>query len=85
MEAQAKRLGASELRPSWRKHKKWAVKFRGRWIHFGATGYEDYTIHRDPVRRANYRRRHRGILLADGRPAYTVATTPAYWAYRLLW
>ncbi len=85
MEAQAKALGATELRPSWRKGKKLAVLYRGHWVHFGAKGYDDYTTHRDPVRRAAYRRRHRGILLADGRPAYTVKEQPAFWAYRILW
>ena len=85
MEAKALRLGASELRPSWRKGKKLAVLYQGRWIHFGSRGYEDYTIHRDPVRRAAYRRRHKAILLADGRPAYTVKTTPSYWPYHILW
>ena len=85
MESEAKRLGATELRPSWRKGKKLAVLFRGRWIHFGAKGYEDFTTHRDLVRRASYRKRHRGILLADGRPAYKVKTTPAFWAYYILW
>ena len=85
LRAKAKRLGADELRPSWRAGKKMAVLFRGRWIHFGARGYDDFTTHGDPVRRALYRKRHRGILLIDGRPAYTVKTTPSYWAYRLLW
>ena len=72
MEAKAKRLGADELRPSWRKGKKWAVLYHGRWVHFGAVGYEDYSQHRDPARRESYRRRHAGIYLKDGRAAYTV-------------
>jgi hypothetical protein len=81
----AKRLGADDLRRSWRKGKKWVVLYRGALIHFGALGYEDYTTHRDPDRRARYRRRHRGILLADGRAAYRVKTSPAYWSWYLLW
>ena len=28
-------------------------------IHFGATGYQDYTQHKDPQRRSNYLSRHR--------------------------
>jgi hypothetical protein len=28
-------------------------------ISFGAKGYEDYTMHRDPLRRLNYLSRHR--------------------------
>jgi hypothetical protein len=85
LRAKAKRLGATDLRRSSRRGKKLAVLYRGAWIHFGALGYEDYTQHRDKDRRERYRRRHRGILLADGRPAYRVKTSPAYWAWQLLW
>ena len=85
MNAEAKRLGATELRPSWRKGKKLAVLFRGRWIHFGQLGFDDYNTHHDDDRRASYRKRHAGILLGDGRPAYTVKTSPAWGSWRLLW
>ena len=85
MEAKAKRLGATQLRPSWRRHKKLAVLYQGRWIHFGQLGYSDYNIHRDDDRRDAYRKRHRAILLRDGRPAYTVKTSPAFWSWHLLW
>ena len=27
---------------------------RGKWIHFGAMGYEDYTKHNDKIRRKKY-------------------------------
>jgi len=84
-EQKALRLGAIELRPSQRAGKKWAVLYQGKWIHFGATGYEDYTQHKDPARRANYRRRHGAIKLKDGRLAYTVPTSPAFWSWNLLW
>lgn len=33
-------------------------KTKTRTIHFGATGYEDYTQHHDKERRASYRKRH---------------------------
>ena len=85
LQQKARRLGATELRPSARKGKKYAVLYGGSWIHFGATGYEDFTEHKDPARRANYRRRHGAIKLKDGRLAYTVPTSPAYWSYNLLW
>ena len=85
MEAEARRLGATELRQSWRAGKKWAVMYQGKWIHFGALGYDDYTTHRDAGRRASYRRRHKAIILGDGRPAYTVKAQPAFWAFNLLW
>ena len=85
LKAVALRLGATDLRQSWRKGKKYAVLYQGKWIHFGALGYDDYTTHHDEDRRASYRRRHKAILLRDGRPAYTVKSQPAYWAYHLLW
>ena len=85
MEAEARRLGATELRPSWRKGTKWAVLYEGRYIHYGARGYDDYNTHHDEERRASYRKRHAGILLGDGRPAYKVKTSPAYWSWHLLW
>ena len=84
-EQKALRLGATELRPSQCAGKKWAVLYQGKWIHFGATGYQDFTQHKDPARRANYRRRHGAIKLKDGRLAYTVPTSPAFWSYNLLW
>ena len=85
LKSEALRLGATDLRPSWRKGKKWAVLYRGEYINFGALGYEDYTTHHDDERRASYRRRHKAILLRDGRPVYTVKTQPAYWSWHLLW
>ena len=85
LEQKALRLGATELRPSTRKGKKYAVLYQGKFIHFGATGYEDFTEHKDPARRANYRRRHGAIKLKDGRLAYTVKSSPAYWSWTLLW
>jgi len=33
----------------------------GRWIHFGAMGYEDYTKHRDEERRQRYLKRATAI------------------------
>jgi hypothetical protein len=78
-------LGGTDIRPSWRKNKKLAVLYSGRWVHFGDSRYEDYTTHGDPERRAAYRKRHKTIRLKDGRPAYLVKASPAYWAYQLLW
>ena len=83
---EALRLGATDLRQSWRAGKKYAVLYQGKWIHFGALGYGDYyTTHHDDERRASYRRRHTAILLRDGRPAYTVKTQPSFWSWHLLW
>jgi hypothetical protein len=53
------------LTNSTRKDKKYMVyqvdnqnKKIGNVVHFGAVGYEDYTIHKDDKRRDNYIRRH---------------------------
>ena len=85
LQRKALRLGATELRRSQRAAKKWAVLYEGKFIHFGATGYQDFTEHKDPARRANYRRRHGAIRLKDGRLAHTVPTSPAFWSWELLW
>ena len=85
LEDRARKLGATALERSWRKGKKWAVLYQGKWIHFGAHGHEDFTEHGDEARRANYRARHGAIRVRDGRLAHTVVTSPAYWSWRLLW
>lgn len=52
---------------STRKDKKFMTKdTEGKIVHFGASGYQDYTEHKDPERRDNYRKRHSKILLKDG-------------------
>lgn len=38
---------------------KWVGVFEDRRIPFGAKGYEDYTQHKNPMRRASYLSRHR--------------------------
>ena len=83
--SKARQLGADSLKASTRSSKKYMVLYQGKWIHFGAKGYSDFTIHKDAARRVNYRSRHASIRLADGRPAYTVKSSPAYWAWHLLW
>ena len=50
--------------PSTRKVKKMMAHFqlddgRSRTVHFGASGYSDFTKHRDPQRRDRYIARHR--------------------------
>ena len=47
---------------STRKAKKYMVKNpNGKWIHFGAKGYEDFTEHNDKTRRENYLKRASAI------------------------
>ena len=50
-------------------------------VHFGATGYEDYTIHKDEKRKASYLARHRT------KEDWTLSgvDTAGFWARHLLW
>jgi len=47
-------------------------------VSFGATGYEDYTIHRDKERRERYRSRHKKDNIKN--PMY-----PGFWSWHILW
>lgn len=47
-------------------------------VHFGAAGYEDYTIHKDKDRRARYWARHKKDNLLD-------ATSPGALSAIILW
>ena len=39
--------------------KKYMVNIDGRTIHFGAAGYEDYSMHKDEDRKQSYIKRHK--------------------------
>ena len=41
------------------KHKYYIITASGKKVLFGAIGYEDYTIHKDPIRKARYIARHK--------------------------
>jgi hypothetical protein len=68
---------------SWRKGKKRAVRacYNGeeKIIHYGATGYQDYTQHKDKTRRINFRKRHR----CDSKKPNMLSAR--YWACEDLW
>lgn len=81
----ARLLGGLNLRRSTRKHNKYMLEYEGKTIHFGARGMSDFTIHKNPERRARYRARHKKILTKSGIPAYKIRTQPAYWSWNLLW
>ena len=66
------------LAKSSRPGKKFEVRIGGKTIHFGATGYEDYTTHKDPVRKASYLSRHRNENWND-------PETAGFWARWILW
>ena len=70
------------IEPSHRKHKKFMATFiveddnrqqSYRTVHFGDSRYEDYTIHKDPVRRENYWRRHKAANAASPMSASALA------------
>ena len=54
------------------------VNVDGRTIHFGATGYQDFTTHKDPKRKTNYLARHSNENWNDPK-------TAGFWAKWLLW
>lgn len=50
-------------------------------VHFGAKGYEDYTVHKDPGRKRRYIARH---AVAETWGKLGIATA-GFWARWLLW
>lgn len=54
---------------------------RGKWIHFGGQGYEDYTIHGDKARRESYLRRSTNIRGQWAKDDYS----PNSLSIKLLW
>lgn len=75
------------LQPSDLAGKKYRVEIvdaqRGtrRTVHFGATGYSDYTIHKDPERMARYTQRHRARENWSKSGLYTAG----FWSKWILW
>tara|TARA_R110002012_G_scaffold78840_1_gene200760 strand:- start:307 stop:597 length:291 start_codon:yes stop_codon:yes gene_type:complete len=64
--------------------KKWTAIFKKddgkeKKISFGATGYGDYTLHKDKERRERYRKRHEKDLKTND------PTRAGYLSYYLLW
>ena len=54
-------------------------------IYFGDTRYQDYTQHKDPVRRDSYLARASGIRDGQGHLTKDKITSPNYWSMRFLW
>lgn len=65
---------------STRKDKKYMIynPNNNKWVHFGQMFYEDYTKHRDKLRRNLFRQRNHRWANSD-------IYTPAYLSYHLLW
>lgn len=70
---------------SWRKNKKFAVKTPAGWVHFGDTRYQDFTQHKDLLRRAAYIKRARKIRDKNGKLTINNPKSANYWASRVLW
>ena len=70
----------SQLKPSTRNGKKWMVldPNTGKWVHFGAMNYEDFTVHQDKERRKKYHSRMQRF-----KSAYKYS--PGYLSLVLLW
>jgi hypothetical protein len=74
------------LKKSTSRGKKWMVTINPGMpnkstVHFGASGYEDYTSHKDPERKARYLARHKA------RENWTMRglSTAGFWSRWLLW
>jgi len=54
-------------------------------IHFGDSSMEDFTQHKDPVRRKNYLTRSAGIKDKQGNYTSQNKNSANYWARKVLW
>jgi len=54
-------------------------------INFGDSNMQDYTQHKDPVRRKAYLARSAGIRNKEGKLTKNDRTSPNYWSRRVLW
>ena len=63
------------------KHKYYIITASGKKVLFGAIGYEDFTIHKDPIRKARYIARHKN------KENWTKSgiNTAGFWSRWLLW
>lgn len=71
------------LSASNRQDKKWMVKLPGSdtHVHFGATGYSDYTLHKDKDRKKRYIQRHRSNENWNKSGIHTAG----FWSRWILW
>lgn len=82
------------------KYKYTAIMKDGKRVSFGHKDYQHFKDsvpksmggglwshkdHGDKKRRANYRKRHAGVLNKEGKPAYKIKYTPAWFSYYYLW
>jgi len=57
----------------------------GKIIHFGATGYKDFTQHKDKKRQTSYCKRAIGIRDGDGKLTKNNKESSNYYSLRVLW
>ena len=74
----------AEVTKSTRQGKKYMAKVQSKdgtknTVHFGATGYQDFTVHKDSERKAKYLKRHKA------NEDWTDPKTAGFWARHLLW
>lgn len=81
----ASRYGATDLKPSTRKNKKYMVLYKNKWIHYGDSRFADFLDHQDLDRRHNYRRRASKIKDKEGNLTYKDKNSPNFWSYFTLW
>ena len=82
----AKSLGAESLNYSTRKGNKYMVILKdGKIVHFGSPKYEDFTMHKDEIRREKYLARAKKIKNKKGELTYQNIESPNFWSVNLLW
>jgi hypothetical protein len=69
------------LKKSTKPSKKYMVIINGKKIYFGATGYSDYTIHKDKERMNRYTNRHK----SRENWTKTGINTAGFWSKWILW
>lgn len=67
------------LRKSYRKDKKYMVTINNKTIHFGATGYSDFTEHKNIERKKRYISRH------SANENWKNIYSSGFWARYILW
>lgn len=68
------------------KNKKWmTITPDGKKVHWGDPHMKDYTQHHNKKRRSNYRKRHSGILLKNGKRAIDKKWSPAWLSFFVTW
>ena len=63
------------------KHKYYIITESGRKVYFGATGYSDFTIHKDEARKERYIERHK----KNENWSKSGLDTPGFWSKWYLW